>query len=95
MVFQDSIQKLRQQNHASLELRVSDINKAHHILLNRQVQTKVNNERLLIPPLSDDMVGEINTVLIKNQISVYRIEERKLSLEQIFLNLIKKGRGIS
>ncbi|MDM5300293.1 ABC transporter ATP-binding protein [Bacillus subtilis] len=95
LVFQDSIQKLRQQNHASLELRVSDINKAHHILLNRQVQTKVNNERLLIPPLSDDMVGEINTVLIKNQISVYRIEERKLSLEQIFLNLIKKGRGIS
>jgi lantibiotic transport system ATP-binding protein len=91
MIFQDSIDTLRQQSSPSIYLRVSDLGEAHSILLNHNIKVSRKNDSICLPYVHDKSIGDINKLLNDHSISVYRIEEKKRSLEKIFLDIIGRG----
>jgi ABC-2 type transport system ATP-binding protein len=88
MIFQDPISKLRQQSNPSIQLRVSHLEEAHKILLQNNIRATKKEQLISLPYLQDHSIGDLNKLLINHNISVYRIEETKRSLEKIFLDLI-------
>jgi lantibiotic transport system ATP-binding protein len=88
MIFQDPISKLRQQSNSSIQLRVSHLEEAHKILLQHNVRATKKEQLISLPYFQDYAIGDLNKLLVNHNISVYRIEETKRSLEKIFLDLI-------
>ncbi|MGE7941112.1 ABC transporter ATP-binding protein [Lysinibacillus xylanilyticus] len=91
LIYQDSIEVLRNMDNPHIKIRVNDSNKAKSIL---EEKTNYHNEvdkngDLLINKIDDDHISVINSILVYSNISVYRIEEVRSSLEEIFLNIIK------
>ena len=49
---------------------------------------------LAFEQVSDDAVARINSLLVENGVPVFRIEERRKSLEEIFLDLTGKAAAL-
>ncbi|MDM5250919.1 MULTISPECIES: ABC transporter ATP-binding protein [unclassified Lysinibacillus] len=91
LIYQDSIEVLRNMDNPHIKIRVNDSNKAKSILeekTNLHIEVDKNGD-LLISKTDDDHISVINSILVNSNISVYRIEEVRSSLEEIFLNIIK------
>lgn len=93
MIFQDTISKLKEESNPEINVKTSDITKAHKLLLEHDYRAIQMDNGLQIPKYSDETIAQIIRLLVDHHISVYRIEEHKLSLEQIFLDLTRKVRG--
>ncbi|CAM3290772.1 ABC transporter ATP-binding protein [Filibacter tadaridae] len=87
MIFQDSILKLRAQSTSKIKLTVNDAEAAWKSLLTHGYRTDFNQNKLFIENGSDDNVAEIVKSLVQNNYSIYRVEEERKSLEEIFLEL--------
>lgn len=91
LIYQDSIEVLRNMDNPHIKIRVNDSNKAKSILeekTNYHIEVDKNGD-LLISKTDDDHISVVNSILVYSNISVYRIEEVRSSLEEIFLNIIK------
>lgn len=93
-IFQGSIDKLRQKSNASIVFNVNEPEKAMGILEKKGLQVKTEPGIIKISPQKDEIIAKVNELLVNNNISVYRIEERIKTLEDIFLQLIDKGGDI-
>lgn len=93
LIFQGSIESLRKVSQPRISLRVDDSKKAMRILLERDIQPHNEKDRLFFAKCSDDKVGEIVRVLVENGIALYRVEEEKRSLEDIFLQITGGAHG--
>ncbi|KKB42072.1 ABC transporter ATP-binding protein [Bacillus thermotolerans] len=87
MIFQDSIQRLRQKQKPLLKVGVSDVMKANEILKERNLKADLQCDFLWLSKTEPAFVSEINSILVHSGISVYRLEEVKRTLEDIFLEL--------
>ncbi|WP_374964500.1 ABC transporter ATP-binding protein [Lysinibacillus sp. RS5] len=90
LIYQDSIEVLRNMDNPHIKIRVNNSNKAKSILeekTNHHIEVDKND--LLISKTDDDHISVVNSILVNSNISVYRIEEVRSSLEEIFLNIIK------
>ncbi|MFJ7950671.1 ABC transporter ATP-binding protein [Lysinibacillus sp. NPDC096418] len=91
LIFQDSIEVLRNKNDSQIRVRVNDAIKAKSILENKfdyNIQLDPNSN-LILNKADDKHISLVNNILVESNLSVYRIEEVKSSLEDVFLNIIK------
>lgn len=94
IIFQDSIQKLREQASSSIKLTVNDVEAAWKTLLSNGFTTDLVQNNLYIDRGTDDQVAAIVKSLVEHDFSIYRVEEQKKSLEEIFLELTGKEGGL-
>lgn len=91
LIFQDSITTLRKKAKSSIFLRVSDEEQAWKYLLSKGKEVAWNQDSgLELYTESDQEVAHAIDTLVKKQFSIYRVQEEKMSLEQIFLSMTKE-----
>ena len=87
LVFQDSLSSLHERSRHSIAVRTLNNEAAVKILGGRGISCRIQEDYILLPKLSDnELAGHIHRIFEKN-IPVVRIEERRKSLEDIFLEL--------
>lgn len=91
LIYQDSIEKLRNKALPQIAMRVSHVAKAKSYLQNNGWTVSSDANHLLLENTSDRDVAEVVAYLAQKQIGVYRIGENRQSLEDIFLDLTKGG----
>lgn len=107
LLFENSLHVLHAHSNENLILRTSDSRKTLSLLQEKQISCKPCTKKaenasetsgilkttpLALPMLSDSDLAGILHYLLANQIEVFRIEESKKSLEDIFLDLT--GRSV-
>lgn len=88
MIFQDSIQALHKLAQHQVSLAVSESKMARQVLMAAGVQAEWKEGRLYLADRSDAIVAQAVQALVMKGHSVYRVEEEKRALENIFLDLI-------
>lgn len=88
LIFQERMSVLDTQREPQIVLRTSDNNHAYQLL--KKVNPQRTADGLQIGALTDEQTGAVVQCLCSNGISVYRVEEHRESLEDIFLNLTGK-----
>lgn len=88
LIFQERMSVLDMQREPQIVLRTSDNNRAYQLL--KKVNPQRTADGLQIGALTDEQTGAVVQCLCSNGISVYRVEEHRESLEDIFLNLTGK-----
>lgn len=91
LIFQDDIAKLRQQSNSIIRMKVNNLTEAHKILLKNEILSKIEGDSLVLNTYTEEQIAQANRLMINNNMSVYRIEEEKRTLEDIFLELTAKG----
>lgn len=87
LVFQGSMTTLRERSNYHIAVRTLDNEAAFNILSEQGISCKFLEGTLLLPELSDEETARYMKLLFKRNIGVVRIEERRRSLEDIFLEL--------
>lgn len=88
LIFQERMSALDMQREPQIILRTSDNNHAFQLL--KKANPQRTTDGLQIGALTDEQTGAVVQCLCSNGISVYRVEEHRESLEDIFLNLTGK-----
>lgn len=88
LIFQERMTVLDMQREPQIILRTSDNNHAFQLL--KKANPQRTTDGLQIGALTDEQTGAVVQCLCSNGISVYRVEEHRESLEDIFLNLTGK-----
>lgn len=88
LIFQERMSVLDMQREPQIILRTSDNNHAFQLL--KKANPQRTTDGLQIGALTDEQTGAVVQCLCPNGISVYRVEEHRESLEDIFLNLTGK-----
>jgi ABC-2 type transport system ATP-binding protein len=82
---------LHERSNHKLAIRTLDNAKSRIILNSYGMDCEVESEYLLLPQISDDFIIKCNKLFYENKIMILRMEERKKSLEDIFLELTGKA----
>lgn len=90
LIFQDKIEVLRQHSHNSIILLVDKPKEAWKIILAKGISSVLEEEKIVISNTDNAAIAKSVKALVVNDISVFRIEEEKNSLEDIFLNIVKE-----
>ena len=88
LIFQERMSVLDMQREPQIILRTSDNNHAFQLL--KKANPQRTTDGLQIGALTDEQTGAVVQCLCSNGVSVYRVEEHRESLEDIFLNLTGK-----
>ena len=88
LIFQERMSVLDMQREPQIILRTSDNNHAFQLL--KKANPQRTTDGLQIGALTDEQTGAVVQCLCSNGISVYRVEEHRESLEDIFLDLTGK-----
>jgi ABC-2 type transport system ATP-binding protein len=94
MVFQGSLDSLRSRSRGEIRFHTGDNALAERLLAAHGYRPVPGGGRLVFGPLADREVAEINRLLVARDIPVTRIEERRRSLEDIFLELTGRERSL-
>ncbi|MEY8346895.1 ABC transporter ATP-binding protein [Bacillus cereus] len=89
LIFQDKIEILRQHAQHSITLMTDKPDAAWKLILAKGIPSIQEERNIILSNVSNKTVGEIVKTLVTHNIAVFRIEENKKSLEEIFLQLIK------
>lgn len=89
MIFQDYIEELRRLAHQKILLKVSNSEQAWRSLLTKGIRSDLYENGLILTDRSDEKVAEAVRILVQDGFSIYRVEEEKQSLEDIFLQMIR------
>jgi len=94
LIFQNSIEELRKKSNPRIVMRTNDSLSAESILQQEgwSVTLKDNGE-LEINETEDSKIAYITDKLVRKNMEIYRIQEQKRSLEDIFLEITNK-RGV-
>lgn len=90
MIFQDSIENLRQKAKSQIRISVNEGEAAWKFLLNEGITTMYEDGFLFLDKVENEQVASVVSALASERFSVYRVEEQKMSLEDIFLELTKE-----
>lgn len=90
LVFQDKISVLRQKSQANIQIRMDKPSQGLKKFLNKGITAELKNSAVAIKETDNNTVSKAIKILVENNISVYRVEEQKQSLEDIFLNVVKE-----
>jgi len=94
MVFQGSLDSLRARSRGEIRIATGDNDAAQSLLLEHGYRPVAAGGRLVFGPLADREVAAINRLLVSRDIPVIRIEERRRSLEDMFLDLTGRERSL-
>lgn len=87
MIFQDSIEAMRRFAQPKVVIKVSNGEKGWRSLVANGIKAEHKDDMILFDECSDEKVAHIVQILVQEGISVYRVEEEKRSLEEIFLQM--------
>lgn len=87
MIFQDSIEAMRRFAQPKVVIKVSDGEKGWRSLVANGIKAEHKDDLILFDECSDEKIAHIVQILVQEGISVYRVEEEKRSLEDIFLQM--------
>ncbi len=87
MIFQDSIEAMRRFAQPKVVIKVSDSEKGWRSLVANGIKAEHKGDLILFDECSDEKVAHIVQILVQEGVSVYRVEEEKRSLEEIFLQM--------
>lgn len=90
MIFQDSIDVLRKYAQQEIIVKVNKGEQAWRALLARGIKAEIQKNSLLLSECTNEKVAEVVQILVQDGFSIYRIEEEKRSLEDIFLQMTKE-----
>ncbi|WP_075313753.1 ABC transporter ATP-binding protein [Bacillus wiedmannii] len=90
LIFQDKIEVLRQHSQNSIKLFVDKPKEAWKIILASGIPSVMEMDKIVISNTNNTAIAKIVKALVANEISIFRIEEEKNSLEDIFLNIVKE-----
>ncbi|PFK43969.1 bacitracin ABC transporter ATP-binding protein [Bacillus cereus] len=90
LIFQDKIEILRQHAQHSITLMTDKPDAAWKLILAKGIPSIQEERKIILSNVSNETVGGIVKTLVTHNIAVFRIEENKKSLEEIFLQLIKE-----
>jgi len=91
MVFQNTIQNLKDQASEGMRIVVSEPEEAIRVAMDQGFEGTMQQGVLQFPNLNDAQVALLVKRLVDNSHDVYRVEEKKKSLEDIFLQVIEEG----
>ncbi|WP_062108338.1 ABC transporter ATP-binding protein [Bacillus niameyensis] len=94
LIFQDSIEVLRQRANPYIKMSTDDNEVAFKTLLTNGIQVQHQDGHLLLEQPDKRIVAQAVSTLVHERISVYRVEEQKMSLEEIFLELTKEEESL-
>jgi lantibiotic transport system ATP-binding protein len=87
MIFQDSIEAMRRFAQPKVVIKVSNGEKGWRSLVANGIKAEHKDDLILFDECSDEKVAHIVQILVQEGVSVYRVEEEKRSLEEIFLQM--------
>jgi ABC-2 type transport system ATP-binding protein len=87
LIYQDSLESLKQQNKQKLKIGVYDWKKAETALRKRNIEVAVQDQFLWVENTDRDKIVELNHFLVQSGFSVFCLEVVHRSLEDIFLAL--------
>ena len=87
MIFQDSIEAMRMYAQPKIVLKVSNSEKAWRLLIANGIKGECKDGLILLNECANEQVAQIVHILVQEGISIYRVEEEKQSLEDIFLQM--------
>lgn len=90
LVYQNTLESLHAHAKEQLALRVSHTSIAADLLRQEGIETTQEDGWLLLPMLEDALTAKLIRNLMAQNISLYRLEQRDTSLEDIFLTLTGK-----
>lgn len=90
LVYQNTLESLHAHAKEQLALRVSNTTIAADLLRQEGIETQQEEGWLLLPMLEDALTAKLIRNLMAQNISLYRLEQRETSLEDIFLTLTGK-----
>lgn len=90
MVFQDTIGNLRRQAGGGLRLAVSAPQDALELAREAGMEGTMQEGRLLFAGMSDRDAARLVRLLVERGHDVYRVEEERKSLEDIFLRMVEE-----
>ena len=91
LVFQDTIENLRRKSEGSMSLAVSEPAAAVQQLLGQGKRAILSNHVVKLDNLSDEEVAGCVKLLVEQGHSIYRVEENRKSLEELFLHVTEGG----
>ncbi len=94
LVYQDTLESLHAHSKEQIALRVNHTAIALDLLRQNGIEAVLENGYLLLPMIDDAYVAHLCRLLIAQNISLYRIEKREKSLEDIFLSLTGKENSL-
>jgi len=94
MVFQDTIDNLRLQAAHDMELVVSEPDEALWVARDLGAIGKLRSGVLSFPGMADAQVARLVKQLVENGHAIYRVEQKKKSLEDIFMQVIGEGTAV-
>lgn len=89
LIFQDSIEKMQLYAKRKITLKVSNVEKASKLLLAKGIKTMYKDGYIELVDCSDENVAHTVAALVHDGYSIFRVEEEKSSLEEIFLKITK------
>lgn len=90
LVYQNTLESLHAHAKEQLALRVSHTSIAADLLRQEGIETTQEDGWLLLPMLEDALTAKLIQNLMAQNVSLYRLEQRETSLEDIFLTLTGK-----
>ncbi|UOQ83693.1 ABC transporter ATP-binding protein [Gracilibacillus salinarum] len=90
MIFQDSIDVMRKLAKQKISIKVSNSKEACRYLLAKGIQADYQDDLIFLSEYADEQVAEAIRFLVHKDIAIYRVEEEKRSLEDIFLQMTKE-----
>ncbi|WP_053368011.1 ABC transporter ATP-binding protein [Bacillus sp. FJAT-27245] len=91
MIFQDSIEAMRRHAKQKVYIKADQGEKAWRTLVSKGINSDLKEGLISLSDLSDEKVALAIRILVQEDIAIYRVEEEKKSLEDIFLQLTSEG----
>ncbi|QHS22807.1 ABC transporter ATP-binding protein [Virgibacillus sp. MSP4-1] len=90
MIFQDTIETLRDHAQQRIRLTVNDSHHAYQFLTANGEKADFQDGNIYLDDHTDEQVARLVQSLVQEGYSLYRVEEEKRSLEDIFLQMTSK-----
>ncbi len=91
ILFQGTLAELQdiQNQQASVIFRTDNLKEAFVIFKEKGIDSKIENDKIILPSLAKDKIAELNKELIMRGFSVFEISQQRNDLESIFMDLTK------
>lgn len=87
LIFQNSIEAMRKFAQQHITLKLCDSERAWRFLLAKGIKVDYKDDMVVLAEQSNEKVAEVVRTLVQDGFSIYRVEEQKRSLEDIFLQM--------
>ncbi|MFD0870079.1 ABC transporter ATP-binding protein [Chlamydia abortus] len=94
MLFEDSIDNLRKRTKSKIRIVLSDPEHGRRIIASTGCHVELQEGALLLDSIPESKVAEVVELLVLARHSIYRVEEQKRSLEDIFLEMVGEGNSL-